>query len=181
MSDLVGSQGYEATTVPDVVSAARVSRNAFYELFTDKADCFMAVCEEAGRDLAAELVGFASAPDWRTALRSGLDAYLRWWEERPALARAYLVEVPTAGARAVAQRERQYRRFEEVLRVLGEWARREEPDLPRLRRIMPRTAVIATTELVAAQVREAGPERLHELEDDLLHLLETLLAGRSPS
>jgi hypothetical protein len=140
----------------------------------------MAVCEEAGRDLATELVGFADAPDWRTALRSGLDAYLRWWEERPALARAYLVEVPTAGSRAVAQRERQYRRFEQVLTVLAEWARREEPGLPELRGIMPRTAVIATTELVAAQVREAGPERLHELAGDLRYLLETLLAGRSP-
>ncbi|MBN1528476.1 MAG: TetR/AcrR family transcriptional regulator [Thermoleophilaceae bacterium] len=177
MSELVGRQGYEATTVPDVVAAARVSRNAFYDLFSDKTDCFIALCEDAGHELATELVAFVNEGDWRVALREGLRTYLRWWQERPALARAYLVELPMAGPRAIVQRERQYDRFGGVLQAVGQWARLDRTDLPELRSVSVRAAVISVTELVAAQVREAGPDRLLELEDDLYHLLVTLLAG----
>src|SRR4051794_39803140 len=53
MLDCVGENGYEATTVPAVVARARVSRNAFYALFDDKTDCFLAVCD----DLAKEVLG----------------------------------------------------------------------------------------------------------------------------
>ena len=31
-----------------MVAAARVSRNAFYEFFQDKQECFLAAAEEAG-------------------------------------------------------------------------------------------------------------------------------------
>ena len=32
--------------VDQVVARARVSRNAFYELWRDKTDCFIALCDE---------------------------------------------------------------------------------------------------------------------------------------
>ena len=51
MLECVGRDGYEATTVPQVVATARVSRNAFYEFFADKADCFIAACDEAAQEL----------------------------------------------------------------------------------------------------------------------------------
>src|SRR2546422_355315 len=35
MLECVGRDGYEATTVPQVVATARVSRNSFYEFFAD--------------------------------------------------------------------------------------------------------------------------------------------------
>src|SRR5690242_15400907 len=91
MAELVGEQGYQATTVPQVVAAARVSRNTFYGFFTDKTECFIALCEQVGTELHAELAAFADEPDWLTALRRGLEAYLRWWQQRPAFTRAYLV------------------------------------------------------------------------------------------
>src|ERR1700730_11137795 len=61
----VAAQVYDSTTVPAVVSAARVSRNAFYEFFEDKADCFLAALSEASEELLGELLSVASEPDWR--------------------------------------------------------------------------------------------------------------------
>ena len=49
----VAERGYAATTVPQVVADARVSRNSFYALFQDKEGCFIALCDEEAADLVA--------------------------------------------------------------------------------------------------------------------------------
>ena len=101
MLESVGRDGYEVTTVPRVVATARVSRNAFYEFFADKADCFIAVCDELAEGMLDELSAL-QGDDWVEALRQGTSRYLRWWQERPAFARTYFVELPAAGPRATA-------------------------------------------------------------------------------
>src|SRR3954468_9258138 len=97
----VAERGYAATTVPRVVADARVSRNAFYALFRDKTECFLAVCDDLAEDLLSELFELRG-DDWTAALRTGTALYLRFWQERPALARTYFVELPGAGPRALA-------------------------------------------------------------------------------
>src|SRR5690242_10626029 len=64
----VGDVGYTATNVPDVVARARVSRNAFYALFEDKTDCFIAACDDHAREMLEILLGRAGEPTWRQAL-----------------------------------------------------------------------------------------------------------------
>ena len=105
MLECVGRDGYEATTVPQVVATARVSRNAFYDFFDDKADCFIAVCDETSQELLAELLELASEPSWIEAMREGAYRYLLWWQERPTISSAYLLSLPTVGEPALRQRE----------------------------------------------------------------------------
>jgi AcrR family transcriptional regulator len=176
MVELVGRQGYEATTVAQVVATARVSRNAFYEFFGDKTDCFVAVCDEYATEILDQLLALASEPDWLTALRHGMSIYLHWWQERPAFTRSYFLELPLAGERAVEQRERQYVRFREMFRELGRRARVEQPELPPLTDAVISAAVFAPTELTAEQARAGRIDRLTELEDELVYLLVKLLA-----
>src|SRR3954454_8831874 len=84
----VAERGYAATTVPQVVADARVSRNAFYALFADKTDCFVSLCDElAGRMLAA--LSNPEGDDWMAMLRAGVARYLRFWADNPAFARTY--------------------------------------------------------------------------------------------
>jgi AcrR family transcriptional regulator len=176
MAEVVSAEGYETTTVPKVVAAARVSTNAFYEFFGDKTDCFIALCEQAGEELFTELASFRDAPDWLTGLDESLDVYLRWWVDREALSVAYLVELPAAGRRALEEKERQHQRFKVLLRWLAERARREQPNLPPLSELALDTAVLAPTELIAREVRAGRIERVPELHDDLRNLLVRLLA-----
>src|SRR3982750_1251953 len=42
MIEAVARHGYEVTTVADVIALAGGSRRAFYELFANKQDCFLA-------------------------------------------------------------------------------------------------------------------------------------------
>jgi AcrR family transcriptional regulator len=168
----VAERGYAATTVPQVVADARVSRNAFYELFADKTECFLALCDELAADMLEELSSLEGG-DWVALLRTGTARYLRWWSERPAFARTYFVELPAAGPRAVEQRDRQYGRFRELFEQLARLARPDDSP-PRL---VPRMIVLSVTELIAEEVRAGRTERLADLEDELVDLMVRLLTA----
>jgi AcrR family transcriptional regulator len=176
MLECVGRDGYEATTVPDVVATARVSRNAFYEFFQDKADCFIAVCDQTSEELLGELLELAGEPDWIDAMREGARRYLLWWQERPTISSAYLISLPTVGGRALEQRERHYAAFRAVFGDLGRRARAEQPELGPLSDLVPRVLVLALTELVAEEVRAGRTAKLTDLSDQVALLAIRLLA-----
>jgi AcrR family transcriptional regulator len=175
MTELVGRQGYEATTVPQVVSSARVSAATFYRFFTDKTDCFLAVCDEAVAEILDRLMA-VDMGDWLVALHRGVDVYLHWFQDQPALTRAYLLELPIAGARAAAQRDAAYDRFRTVFAELARRARVEDPELPPLSAVALSVAVIAPTEVVAEQVRRGNTSTLTSLHDDIVGVIVKLLA-----
>jgi AcrR family transcriptional regulator len=174
----VSERGYGATTVPDVVARAKVSRNAFYALFVDKEDCFLTLCDEFASEMLAHLAR-PTAQTWRETLRAGILDYLRWWQERPAFSRAYLVELPHAGSRAVEQRDRQYARFRELFAGLGAWVRAEDPTLAPLNPLATRAIVLAVTEILAEEVRAGRSDGLTNLAGDIAHLIQGLLTNGS--
>lgn len=176
MLECVGRAGYEATTVPEVVATAHVSRNAFYEIFDDKVDCFLAVCDEIGEELLGELLTLASEPNWVQATREGARRYLSWWEARPTIASAYLVSLPIVGERALRQRERQYAAFRAMFAALGARARAEQPGLRPLEKFVPRILVLAITEFVAEEVRGGRTHRLPDAAEEIALLAIRLLA-----
>jgi AcrR family transcriptional regulator len=172
MLDQVAERGYPATTVGDVVSAARCSRNAFYELFEDKEACYIAASDETAAEMLDALISGAQQEDsWLDALRSGTRSYLRWWVDNPRYAAAYLIELPTAGRRALEQRDRAYANFAAMFEGLAARARAEQPLLPPLPPLAPRLLVMSITELIAQEVREGRVGQLMELEDELTRFI----------
>jgi AcrR family transcriptional regulator len=176
MLETVAERGYEATAVPEVIARARVARNAFYQFFTDKTDCFVAACDEQAQDLLATVIAFAGESSWITAVRLGTRAYLRWWADRPAFARAYFLGLPSAGERAIAQRSRAYAPFRQMFAELARRARAEQPELPPLPRLIPRVLVLAITELIAEEVRAGRTAQLTDLDEEIALLAIKLLA-----
>jgi len=105
MLEAVGTQGYEQATVQDAITNAGLYRQAFYDNFADKEDCYLhaidagsAWVELAMRQAAADEV------TWRGQLRGALDGLLTFLDEEPEIGRALLVEVHAAGGRAVEKR-----------------------------------------------------------------------------
>jgi AcrR family transcriptional regulator len=176
MLEVVAEHGYEATTVAQVVAAARVSRNAFYEFFTDKSDCFLTLTDELATELLEAVIEANLAPSWIEALRRGSDIYLAWWRDHEFFARAYFSGLAELGPRALAQRQATYSRFEAMFRELGRRARAEQPDLPPLPEIVPRVLVYAITELIADEVRAGRAAQLDGLRDEVFVLIVRLLA-----
>jgi hypothetical protein len=125
------------------------------------------------------MYALADEPDWIEAVRRGMTIYLRWWQDRPAVARAYLVELPAAGGRAVAQRDRHLAGFRDMFTALAARARVEDPQLPALAPLAPRLLVLGINELIAAEVRAGRTGQLDRLHADLVQHTVTLLADES--
>ena len=105
MLESVGRQGYEQTTVQDAIDAAGLYRQAFYDNFTDKEDCYLQALDagSAWIELAMREAA-ANRETWRGRLRGALAGLLNFLDEQPELGRALLVEVHAAGPNAVQKR-----------------------------------------------------------------------------
>jgi len=176
MLERVSEQGYAATTLGDVVSAARCSRNAFYDLFEDKEACYIAACDETATEMLEALYSAVEEQSWLAALRRGMRSYLRWWAEHPQFAAAYVIDLPAAGRRALEQRDRAYARFAAMFEALAARARTEQPLLGPLSPLAPRLLVTGITEIVGQEVREGRVDALPELEEELVQLVVKTLS-----
>jgi len=75
--NLFGDGGFQATTMDDIASAARVAKGAVYHHFKTKEDVFEAVFEEVSRDLVAEIAKVSRAEkDVLVAMAAGTQHYL---------------------------------------------------------------------------------------------------------
>jgi len=104
MVEMVNAKGYQATSVADVLTLARVSRSAFYELFRDKEDCFLA-CYDRGTSLlfAATNAALIEGGPWRERIRRAYEAVTATFAEHPDLGRVCMVEALAAGPAANAR------------------------------------------------------------------------------
>lgn len=109
-----GELGFRETAVGDVLERCGGHRVQFWERFASKEECFAAAYATWADRLVAELLTVAIAEgDWRRGVRAALADLMRFAEERPAVARALLIEAEIAGGSALAKRE-------EAVQSLGE-------------------------------------------------------------
>ena len=105
MLESVGGRGYEQTTVADVVASASLYRQAFYDDFADKEDCYLQALDAGSAWIELRMREAAAGEStWRRRLRGALTGLLGYLDERPEIGRALLVEVHAAGPRAVGKR-----------------------------------------------------------------------------
>jgi AcrR family transcriptional regulator len=173
-----GAKGYGSTTIGDITSRARVSRDTFYEQFANKEACFLAAYDTLTRELLDRMVAVGtSQASYVEAMREGARAYLEFWRERPDAARVCTLEVIAAGGDALAHWEDTVGDFARLYRAVAERARVEQPELPSIPEVVSRAMVVAAFELTTRYVREGRVSSLPELESDMLYLWLVGLAG----
>jgi AcrR family transcriptional regulator len=103
----VACEGYEQTTIAQVLTLAGVPQPVFAEHFEDKRDCMLAALDELIGELEHAVLRRidVSAP-WAEQVRTGLQALLVELSCNPDVARVTLVECLGAGAGAVARLRR---------------------------------------------------------------------------
>src|SRR3954467_3331599 len=95
-------QGYQATTIADIVGLAGTSRSAFYEHFDSKEAYFLAAYAQMSAAMQEVVVASGlDAPTWQEALDIGLRTYFEWFQKRHDQAAAFLVEIRTVGPEAL--------------------------------------------------------------------------------
>jgi AcrR family transcriptional regulator len=128
----VAENGYERTTVSDVVEMSGVSRTAFYRHFANKQECFVTAVDETLRFAFAIVSEAYEQPEaWDDRLVAAFDAFVGQIVEQPAAARVCFLEVYVAGDTAVEQAARAAGTFEQM--IADEFARAPEyAELPRI-------------------------------------------------
>jgi AcrR family transcriptional regulator len=111
--------GWSRVTVAGIAARARVSRRTFYDLFDDREDCLLAVCEDTTGRIAAEIATVIAAKDehlvWRERVRTGLGVILSFFDREPELARFCVVQSTRGGRRVLGWREALLTRLTNVI------------------------------------------------------------------
>lgn len=178
MAEAVAEKGYARTSVADVLKRGGVSRETFYQHFSDKEACFLAALDQGTKIMEElfdrELVADASEPPLLRFERA-LDIYLTTLAAEPALARVFFLEAYAAGPAAQRKRYAVQDRF--VAAVYDNF--RDDPawqDLPDLE-FACRAIVAAVGQLVAAALVAGRPEELTALRDPVIALIRHFIGA----
>jgi AcrR family transcriptional regulator len=129
-AELVAKRGYNDVSVELIVKRARVSFKTFYARFPNKEACFLELFEES---FTAYETTVAEALDpeveWPHRVLAALCAFLAEVIADPVLARACLVEAPTAGPAVLERYERSLLAFAFIFREGRSFSSRGE-ELP---------------------------------------------------
>ena len=173
MVEAIAERGYANVTVADVLKRAGVSRETFYEQFTNKEDCFMAAYDAIVAGLMKAL-GEAISPSLDPdagGLRELIDrivgCYLDELEDTT-LAWAFLIEINAAGPAAVKRRaESQARGMEAIAAAAGASDPRQ--------RFACDAMFLMIIGLVTQRLAAGKAENLAELRQPLVELVHSTL------
>lgn len=159
MALALAGRGYAEVTIADIVREAAVSRRTFYEHFTSKADCLIALYEAASRNALGVLrSAIDPARDWHAQVEQALGAYFDCLAANPALLRTLFIEILGLGREGLAARRRLNAEIATFMREVVNAAR---PDA------VGEQAALAVVggihELVLAAIEQDPPVDLREL------------------
>jgi AcrR family transcriptional regulator len=169
---VTADNGYEETTVGDILGEAGVGRESFYELFDDKLDCMLAAHKILVDNLEQCVRRVYDVPGpWPTRMWKALAVTLDWFAADPGAARFTLVELSTVGPAFRPTFQAEFRRF---TRLLDEGLE-DGPgaDLPRATDL----AVGATMARIYEEVVLGRAEQLPRLLPDLTYGLLVPFVG----
>jgi AcrR family transcriptional regulator len=102
---LVAAEGYRRLTARRVSDWAGVSNKTFYDLFSDREDCFLAAFDRAIDELSiVVLPAWEAKREWSARVRAGLGALLEALDREPTLCTLVFAEALVAGPRVLERR-----------------------------------------------------------------------------
>lgn len=121
MARAAAGKGFPAVTIADLAAEARVSKRSFYEHFSDKADCLIALYEAASQQSLAVLrQAIDPARDWHAQVEQAMAGYFALLTSNPALLRTLFVDIMALGPAGLAARRRANQRFAQfIVQVVG--------------------------------------------------------------
>jgi AcrR family transcriptional regulator len=158
MAHAVAAKGYADTTIADIVREAGVSRRTFYEQFSTKAECLVALYDAASRN-ALKVLRDAIDParDWESQVEHATAAYLGALSANPMLLRTLYIEILGLGPVGLAARRRVNQEIADF--IVAVIARRGKSLAPELA-----TAIVGgINELVLQYIEQDRVERLLEV------------------
>jgi len=163
---VVSEQGWSDVTVAQIAGRARVSRRTFYDLFSDRDDCLLAMLDDTVSRIEAELATTGVEGSWRDRVREGLWTILSFFDREPVLAGVCVVQALRGGPVVLERREEIFKRLAAVLdEGRGESAREHASGLT------AEGLVGAAFTIVHARLLRADGECLTGLAGELMSMI----------
>ncbi len=164
-AELMTEQTYEKTKVTAIVARAAVARKTLYENFEGKEEVFLAAFDLGSEGMLGRVrEACDGADDPRARVEAGLDAFLDYVAEEPALSHLCLVEALSATPETV-------RRHETVLAGFVEIARDVLPEDERLPETTAETLVGGVSWTVYRLLRHGRAADAPGLKDELVEFM----------
>lgn len=156
----IAEVGYSATTVADIVRRARTSRRTFYEHFSDREACLVALLGDTNR-AAIEVISAAVDPaaPWETQIRQAVAAWISNAESHPAVMLSWIRDLPALG---MAARELQQQVTEAFITLIQTLSDTEELHAAGINTVSRQRAIMligGLRELTAMTVESGGRMR----------------------
>lgn len=175
-------RGYAGASSESISRRAGMSKATFYEHFSNKEDCIIALFDRATEVVLqsqAQAAAGAGSDDAVERMRAGTRAFLTSLSEHPEFAQTLLVEIIGAGPRAAHRRDQILQAFAAALDAENASAARRGL-IGRFASPLDAVAIVgAITELVSRQVRLGEPRDVLELAPVIDRMILGVL-GQSP-
>jgi AcrR family transcriptional regulator len=179
LAAVCAAKGYAEVTVRDITEHAGVSRHTFYELFSDKEQCFLATYDGVVHRLLDRVSAayYSGDRSWPERISAAVRALVQSCADDPNLARLTMVEVLSAGPQALACRDAALRRFA----VFFEPGRVALPADMESQQLLAQGVIGGLYEALYAQILDGQTERLPELLPDLVYCVLVPYLGHAPA
>ena len=177
MAQTVARKGFADATIADIVTLAKVSRRTFYEHFSTREECLIALYDSASASAFGVLTSAIDPrQDWREQLDTALQRYLGVLATSPALLKTLFIAVFALGEAGLAARRRSNDRLVQfIIQTVATPAtdRRSHPpvlgDLPD--RELVTALVGGINELILQAIENGREDRLTDLVPAAVQLL----------
>ncbi|MDI1257695.1 TetR/AcrR family transcriptional regulator [Aquabacterium sp.] len=174
-------QSYADTTIADLVAQAHVSKRTFYEQFSSKDECLVALCETLSqRTLGIIALGFDPQADWVEQLSHVTHAYLASLQAEPVLIRTLFIELLGIGPAGLSTRRQIQQRFADFLQMQVELSRAKEPGKRALSPEMAMAVVGGINELILHAIEQDQAHQLTKLAPTVIAFVQAVLMSLNP-
>lgn len=176
MAQAAAARGYADTTIADIVREAGVSRRTFYEHFSTRADCLIALYEAASLSALSVLrAAIDPGRDWEDQLEQAMHAYLDCLARNPVLTRTLFIEILGLGEPGLAARRRVN---EEIAAFMLATVNGRESGRHGHRHLLPEMAMAVVggiNELILQDIERGRTAQLRELAGPAIRLLRAVV------
>jgi len=167
--------GYAEASAESISREAGMSKATFYEHFSNKEECILALFDEGARKALAAMAEATAAAgdDPRERMRAGIRAFVTQLAEHGDASQTLLVEIIGAGPRAIERRDAILQTFADALYDEAEGAARRGQTNGFAAREDAFAVIAAGAELASRPIRLGRPPVARDLEP----VLERLLLG----
>ncbi|MFI9380753.1 TetR/AcrR family transcriptional regulator [Kutzneria sp. NPDC052558] len=157
LSASIEERGYQDTTVADIVRAARTSRRTFYEHFSSKETCFVALITEANDEMI-RLIAAAVDPSapWTAQVRQAVETWLACADTERAVTRSWIRDVPALGTLGRDLQRDLMEKFVTLVQALTDAEELRAVGIRRVPRPMAIVLLGGLRELMASTVEAGG-------------------------